>query len=323
MSLRRSSGTAPSAGAAERRGLGLLLEGAAVNLPQIDLGIYRRFRSAILRNSIAISEPQPESELLQTLALIVREFETYRVESEAVLQAREKGWQHLTGMLMHLLAVQEKVSLESDLWTGICSELAAAVSEEEIAILHTKLQKLFHRKAGDAVRGTDDEEEERDRSTENDNASGLRGGGAAIEHLRVMLSKSRPGYICLFRLSCLDVVGERFGPEGMQDCLMTVSAFLIKNLRREDIVYHWSDSSLLAVCDRKIREEILTAELNRVLACNRDFTLQVSDRTIMLRIPIELSIYPISHFESADDLQNLPVGRVRGDRTLSDRAQLR
>ena len=92
MSLRRSSGTAPSAGAAERRGLGLLLEGAAVNLPQIDLGIYRRFRSAILRNSIAISEPQPESELLQTLALIVREFETYRVESEAVLQAREKGW---------------------------------------------------------------------------------------------------------------------------------------------------------------------------------------------------------------------------------------
>jgi len=136
-----------------------------------------------------------------------------------------------------------------------------------------------------------------------------------------MIEHSRPGYIALFRLSCLDVVGERFGQEGIQDCLMAVSAFLIENLRGEDSVYHWSESSLLAVCDRKIHEDILFAELSRVLQRNRDFTIQIGDSTIMLRIPIDMELFPIDTFESAEDLQKIPAKRGRGDRNLQDRAK--
>lgn len=309
--------------AAERRGLGLLLEGAAVHQVQIDLSTYQRFRSAILRDSIRLTEPQAEADLLQTIGTIIREFETYRIDCETTLTARQKEWRQIVSVLMNLLAVRDRVDTGSGLWTKLVSQLTAAASMDEIQALRAKLQTLFQRAGEESVARQAEQQEEQDRSTANDNAAGLLGGGAAIEQVRSMLAAGRPGYVGLFSLSCLDVVGERFGPEGMQDCFMAVSAFLIQAMRAEDKVYHWSESTLLAVCDRKVREEVLAAELNRVLAHNRDFTIQIGSRTIMLRIPIELQLFPTTHFDSADDLQKLSSTQVRGDRTLSDRALIR
>lgn len=304
----------PLASAAERRALGLLLEGTAINLPQIDSELHRRFRSGILRSSISLIEPQPEADLLNNVAAIVHELEIYRTDSEAALDARQKEWRQTVSVLMHLLADRDKVDQKAELWANFTKSLLSSTSADEIQSFRAKVQRLFQQSGEAIATERAEEDEEQDRSTANDNAAGLRGGGAAIEHVRSMLAASRPGYIGLFRLNCLDVVGERFGPEGIQDCLMTVSAFLIQNMRAEDSVYHWSESSLLAVCDRKIREDILAAELNRVLARNRDFTINIGDRAIMLRIPVDLQLFPITQFESVDDLQNLSKVRARGER---------
>jgi len=320
----RISGPQPNVGppgSAERRALGLLLEGVAINQPQIDIAAYRKFRSAILRSSVALVQRQSEADLLQTVASIVREFEIYRTESEAILESQTKEWRQMAGLFISFLGARGAVDLESELWTKITIELTSAASLESIQALRLKLQKLLQQSSEEIAVRQMERNEEQDRSTANDNAAGLRGGGAAIEHVRRMIFESRPGHIGLFRLSCLDVVGERFGAEGIQDCLMAVSAFLIENLRAEDTVYHWSESSLLAVCDRKVREDILVAELNRVLARNRDFNINIGDRTIMLRIPIDLQLFPVTEFSSADDLRQLPVARARTDRALSDRAQ--
>jgi len=316
--------TDDSAGSiAARRALGLLLEGAAINFLQPDPEAYGRMRNAILRDSIRIAEPQSEADLLLAVQAIIREFDAYRSHSEETLEARQKEWRQVVAMLSQLLIEQRKFKPESEEWTGVKVALASAVTAEEILSLREQLQRTFLRTGAEAAAREAELAEEQDRSVANDNAAGLRGGGAAIEQVRTMIAKSKPGYIGLFRLSCLDVVGERFGQEGIQDCLMAVSAFLIENLRAEDSVYHWSESSLLAVCDRKIREDILSAELNRVLQRNRDFTIQIGDSTIMLRIPIDLELFPIDAFQSADDLQKIPAKRGRGDRALSERAAAR
>jgi hypothetical protein len=102
---------------------------------------------------------------------------------------------------------------------------------------------------------------------------------------------------------------------------MAVSAFLTQNMRSEDTIYHWSESSLLAVCDRKVREDILSAELNRILSRNREFTINIGDRAVMLRIPIELTLFPVTQFVSAEDL--LHLGSPRRDRAPADRALAR
>ena len=309
--------------AAARRALGLLLEGAAINFVQPDPDAYSRMRSAILRDSIRLAEPQSESDLLQSVQAIIREFDAYRTHTEATFEARQKEWRHVVASLTVILAEQGRVEQESEEWTAARLALTSAVTAQEIQSLREQLQRTLSRTGAEVAARQAELDEEQDRSVANDNAAGLRGGGAAIEHVRKMIAESRLGYIGLFRLSCLDVVGERFGQEGIQDCLMAVSAFLIENLRAEDSVYHWSESSLLTVCDRKVREDILSAELNRVLQRNRDFTIQIGGSTIMLRIPIELELFPIDVFQSADDLQKIPARRGRGDRALSEKAAAR
>jgi len=87
-------------GTAERRALGLLIEGAALNVVQVDEELYRRLRSAILRVSLRIGEPQTEAELLQDIGLTVRELEGYRSETEAILEARRKEWRLMAAGLL-------------------------------------------------------------------------------------------------------------------------------------------------------------------------------------------------------------------------------
>jgi hypothetical protein len=144
-----------------------------------------------------------------------------------------------------------------------------------------------------------------DRSTANLNASGLRGGGSAVEHLERIMDQGGQGYVVLFRLSCLEMIFERFGPEAVEDCLMAISAYLTHSLHSDDTIYHWSDSSLLAILQRRVNEQILRAELNRIAAHNRDITITVNDRTIMLRVPLDFDIYPINGFGGAEDLYKL------------------
>jgi GGDEF domain-containing protein len=296
------------------RALSLLVEGAAVHQVQVDPAAYRHFRSAILRDSIRLGEPQSESDLLLLTGALLHEFESYRAETEKTIEARQSQWHQLASMLLHFLAPHCELDRESIVWKSITNEMAAATTHDEIESLRTKLHKYLTTSQQQCDERAQALEEEHDRSVANDNAAGLRGGGAAIEHLRAMIADARPGFVGLFRLSCLDVVGERFGDEGIQDCLMAVSAFLIEHLRIEDVIYHWTDSSLLAICDRKGREDHLSAELNRILSRNRDFTIRIGDRTIMLRIPISLELYPTSHFATAEDLWRLSGHKSRGER---------
>jgi GGDEF domain-containing protein len=293
-----------------RRAMGLLLDGAALHLTQVNPLSYRHFRSAILRDALRLRDPQTEADLLKIVGCIVCDFEDYRSETDRIISARLEEWRNLARMLALQLGIRDKVDLKAGTWTRLMSLVSMAAEEAEIKLVHAKLLTLF--RAGEDTETLKLKQEKRDapdRSEQNDNAAGLRGGGAAIEHVRTMMGASRPGFVGLFRLNCLDVVGERFGVEGIQDCLMAVSAFLSQNMRREDVIYHWSESSLLAVCDRVVREDILSAELNRLLAHNRDLHINIGDRTVMLRIPIELKLFPISQLNSAEDLQNLPLDR--------------
>jgi GGDEF domain-containing protein len=93
--------------------------------------------------------------------------------------------------------------------------------------------------------------------------------------------------------------------EAVQDSLMAVSAFLTSSLRNDDAIYHWSDSSLLAVLQSPTTEQILTAAMRRIVDNNRDITIQIGGRSVMLRIPLEFEITPIDSLRTADDLRKL------------------
>jgi GGDEF domain-containing protein len=133
----------------------------------------------------------------------------------------------------------------------------------------------------------------------------LRGGGAAVERLKGIMERGERGFIALFRLNCLEVITQRFGAEAVQDCLMAVSAFLTSSLHSDDAIFHWSDSSLLAILQGRASEQILTAELHRIVSQNRETSIKVEGRAIMLRIPLAFELTPINRLRAAEDLYRI------------------
>jgi hypothetical protein len=99
--------------------------------------------------------------------------------------------------------------------------------------------------------------------------------------------------------------------EAVQDSLMAVSAFLTHSLRSDDAIYHWSGSSLLAVLQTPASLPILTAAMRRIVDNNRDITIQIGGRSVMLRIPLEFEITPISQLRNAEDLHKLSAPSAR------------
>jgi GGDEF domain-containing protein len=144
----------------------------------------------------------------------------------------------------------------------------------------------------------------------NDNAAGLRGGGAAVEYLRKVMDRAGDGFVVVFRLSCLDVISTRFGLDAVHDCLMSISAFLTSSLQSDDAIFHWSDSALMAILQGRVNEQILTAELQRIISRHRESTVTIGGRSIMLRIPIAYELTPISVLQSPEDLYRLPARKA-------------
>ncbi len=122
---------------------------------------------------------------------------------------------------------------------------------------------------------------------------------AATCHMQRVLAAQETAFFVLFHLSSMEVVRERFGAQGADDLRKSVYSCLAAKLQKEDRLYHWAESAFLAICQRPVREDQLRAELQRMLARNRDFPIQIGERRIMLRIPIQLIVHTAAGFADA------------------------
>jgi GGDEF domain-containing protein len=284
------------------RSLTQLIEGVARNLPEIHVEAYQNLRANLARLGLQLRDGLPEDDKL--IRAVLHEFETYRAKVDELLRERLGAWRGLTSKLVNDLINGYGLDPGSERALPLTRRIASLLSVEEIQGFQVLLADYLRvggldgQRAGMALGKAD-------RSTANDNAAGLRGGGAATEHVKQMMEKGAGGYVVLFRLGCLDMIGKRFGWEAVQDSLMAVSAFLTHSLRSDDGIYHWSDSALLAVLNSPASEEMLTAAMQRIVDNNRDITIQIGDRPVMLRVPLQLCITPISLLASPDDLNRL------------------
>jgi uncharacterized protein with NAD-binding domain and iron-sulfur cluster len=301
--------THPDEDAADTSGeryLTLLAEGAAMNVPVIDSSRYEEFRARVAQLSLQLPDRLPDEEKSALLRSILHEFENYREAAEDEVRKRTAAWKALASTtfteLMRSLGIESGSQAVS-----FSREMQAAGTADEIENCHGQLKALLHPAGPESAPAEAVSFKAADFSTANHNAAGLRGGGAAIEHLRSIKASDGGGFVVIFHLSALAMVQQRFGPETVQDCLMAVSAFLTANLRRNDAIYHWSDSSLLSILQGRVTEQILGAELEHMAMKNNETTVVVAGKPTMLRIPITFEIYPIEKLQSADDLQTLAL----------------
>jgi GGDEF domain-containing protein len=285
--------------------LTLFSESAAMNMPEIEPRSYKHFRTEMARLALQVPDRSDEQEKLVIVKQMVQEFELYRNQSRDQLRERLAGWRALTGLLLSTCIERMQLKMNSRTVAPLFKELLEIEQAAEIKNYFAKLETFLTPPA----KGKADEDAMNvaapNLSTSNDNAAGLLGGGSAVEHLERILAAEGKGYVVQFELGCMDVIGQRFGAEAVQDCLIAVAAYITHSLHADDRVYHWSNSRLLAVIQGRANDQILTAELNRISGHNRDFTVNVGGRNIMLRIPLSFEIIPISRFQSAEDLYKL------------------
>jgi GGDEF domain-containing protein len=294
------------------RFLTLLAEGTAQNMPEIDPPKYIEFRANVGGIARQVRDGLPNADKLALIQTILREFATYRDSAEGALRERQSGWRALGATLLHELLASLGIGASSAGAIPLVDKMGNLASGEDIQIYRKLLAEFLHpvatgRRASTSTQHTG----AADYSTSNDNACGLLGGGKAVEDLKEIIQSRGSGYVVSFRLGCLSIINERFGGAAMQDCLMAVAAFITHSLRSEDSIYHWSDSTLLAILQGRGSQQVLTAELNRIASMNRDITIEIGGRTIMLRIPLDFDITPISSLQDADDLSKIARERVR------------
>ena len=286
--------------------LSMLIEGATLGVPEVDVEAYRRFRGNVERLIHQLASQLPTEDKIALIQAVVLEFDTYRADTENAIRDQLIGWRGLVsklfGKLLTLLGIETNNPDAFSLNQSIRHLSTAA----EIQSWDDRLTLYLDPKKGPAP--TEDLRAQlriADTSTANDNAAGLPGGGLALERLSQLIKQNDRGHVVLFRLGCLELVNERFGDEAVQDSIMAIAAYLTHSLHREDTIYHWTDSSLLAVVQKRTNEVILQAELRRIASMNRDININIGGRLVMLRIPIEFEIVPIVQLHTADDIRKL------------------
>ena len=294
------------------RVLTLVVEGTARGVPEVDGKEYKEFRANLAKLALQLSDRLPDEEKLAQVRAILREFEGYRDRSETELRNRTSEWRTAVSFLFRELLKGLGIDATSPNAAKLLQNVATAAAAEDVRVFHEHLETFLHPQGADSAPAEASQFRKADHTTANDNAAGLRGGGAAVEQVRRIMERGDKAFIVLFRLSCLNMISQRFGPEAVEDCLMAVSAFLTQSLNSDDAIYHWSDSSLLAVLQGRANEQILTAELDRIVMQNRETTVCIGGRATMLRIPITFDLTPIECLKSAEDLYKITLLNTGG-----------
>jgi len=108
MNLRQMNGTGKTQSAAKgepevpgaERFLTLLIDGAAMNMPEIDAAKYKEFRENVGRLGLKVPDRLPDADKLALIREIVREFEQYRNSADNTLRERVSGWRALAARLL-------------------------------------------------------------------------------------------------------------------------------------------------------------------------------------------------------------------------------
>jgi GGDEF domain-containing protein len=294
----------------DERHLTLLIDGAASKVLEVDREGYLEFRSKVERLSRLMRDGITDEEKPIFIREVVHEFEIYRGASQAAIREQQSGWRTLGAMLLGELLANLGISAAAPSAGPLVQKLAQLNTASDIAAYRVALEQFLHPGGEGTTVAKAAHLRVADRSTENTNAAGLRGGGSAIEHLARVMADGRKGFVVLFRLSCLEMISERFGTDAVEDCLMAVSAYLTHSLNSDDAIFHWTDSSLLAILLDRLSQQIAAAELQKIASQNREITINVGSRAVMLRVPLTFELIPIDQLKSAEDISRLSGSRI-------------
>lgn len=278
-----------------------LLDALAKNTPAIDARAQEQLSAAIAGVIKKSPDRLHEGEKTKLVQTVVQELEHYHNVTEDALREQLDGWRGLVKKLVHEVSVRGGANADEPGFHRLMADVTTLSTSKDIQTYSELLQTVLHAPSP-RNRVTDKRSSVQNDTSANDNAAGLRGVGAAVAHLQSVLDRCQVGFVAVIQLSCMNVIEERFGITAVEDCVMAVSAFLTERLESDDAIYHWNDTTLLAIFEGRNSKGVLSKELERIASQNRDITINVNDRTVLIRVPLAFELSPVSGFHSGDDL---------------------
>lgn len=300
---------APAPEQMAERFLMMLAEGAAQNMPAYDSALQEKLIATIHAMAMQMPDRLSAQEKEAKIQEILHEFGVYRYDMEETLHERQREWQSLSGILLRSLLTSLGFPNTDPDVAKLLKRIGKLSTAEELQSFQSDLTTFLLPNGGLNRSDPRIDRNLTDNSQQNLNATGLYGGGSAVEYVRQIMSQGANGFIVLVRLSALEIIEQRFGMETVEDALMAVSNYLTSSLHREDRTYHWSDSMLLIVIQGRTNEKILTAELQRIAMNNREISLTINGHTIMVRVPLDFEITPIRALQAAEDIYKLTINK--------------
>ncbi|HEX4309263.1 MAG TPA: response regulator [Acidobacteriaceae bacterium] len=143
--------------------------------------------------------------------------------------------------------------------------------------------------------------------------AGLPGPVEAKACLDPRMGADEQGYAALLKLHVLHTVEERYGETAAGDYLTVVAQLLMKALRPDDQLFHWSRDVLMAVLRRHISAAAVRMELERLTAEAREYIIDVKGRRMMIACLITFDVLPVAQFPRLTEmLMAFDAGMVGG-----------
>ena len=130
------------ASASADRCLTLLIDGAALNMPEIHTESYNEFRANVGKLSLQIPDRLPDQEKMALIRDVLREFEKYRGGSESELRERAAGWRTLVASMFRELLGNLAIDPLSPVVLPLNQRIARMVTAEEIEGARSALEEF-------------------------------------------------------------------------------------------------------------------------------------------------------------------------------------
>jgi GGDEF domain-containing protein len=124
----------------------------------------------------------------------------------------------------------------------------------------------------------------------------LPGPAEAKAYLDPLMGSDGQCCVALLKLNVLHTVEERYGEKAAGDYLGIVAQLLMKALRPEDQLFHWSREVLMAVLRRHISAAAVRMEMERLTAEAREYIIDVNGRRMMIACLITFDVLPVARF---------------------------
>jgi GGDEF domain-containing protein len=284
-----------------------LIEQAVLDVSDLDVKANKKLRDNVGRLAPLLPALPLNASDLALMQQILEEFGRYHQSAEIAVRDQISGWRALVSKLLDMLLSEVGVKANSTDAAPLMKGVATLLTGEELHGFMILMTEFFRLKCAHGKADKTGGQQHITLAASNDNVTGLHGDGAAVEYVKDILDTGGKGFVVFFHLSSLCSIKERYGVEVMQDCMMAISAFLTRNLRSEDTIYYWNESYLLAVLPSPAAEKTMAAVIQNIVDKNRDITVRLGGRVVMLRVPMSYELTPISRLHTAADLYNLPA----------------